>query len=326
MNATASLQNEAPSEIIQKASRDFKRFEADSLDRVGCDFTHEHALSGNSFVSLGNAKQNVNALKSKSPHLVPKKLPCRRSLLLKRVSRHHFSEAFLSDPVKPFSEITWFLPDWFIPIGKHLPYSNPYIEAALKIDGNKVTYRPILDFTGFFNDIQMRRGYPNFAFKKANQTDLESHVDSINSQQFKTAHLQARLHSIRNRHLQPHSASSGSSGNGNIFQYKKKSKRGGRRIPVSLPSPYAKSSGLPSSPHSLEACIGLLTESERQFCVKTRLDPRVYQNAKETMIKYSKTEGLFRKTAAQKMFRMDVNKTGKIYDFIVLKGWMERPN
>lgn len=106
---------------------------------------------------------------------------------------------------------------------------------------------------------------------------------------------------------------------------KKKSRRGGRRVPLALPSPYLRSSGSPSSPHSLEACISSLDESERLFCVKTKLDPRVYQNAKDTMIKHSLTVGLFKKTAAQKMFRMDVNKTGKIYDFIASKNWMQTP-
>lgn len=71
--------------------------------------------------------------------------------------------------------------------------------------------------------------------------------------------------------------------------------------------------------------VDTLKSSERQFCNRIRVDPTVYLHVKETLIQHFDNHGPFRKTAAQKMFRMDVNKTAKIYDFIADNEWLQRP-
>ena len=265
-----------------------------------------------------------------------------------------------SDPFKLFQEISWERPYWLLPLHRQEKILdtgfNLGIPAhlaggrALVQHGSVYTLKPIYDNASDLTLWMKAKGYSYKHFNKAvlgqEEEDFSglrlastSGMDTLTLQLFKRA--KARSQKLLGLpHAEMYSEFRGSrfscspSGttstsvemsNPNVFHFRKKSKRGGRRIPVSLPSPYMNSSGLPNSPHSLAACIDSLSEGERQFCVKTKLDPRVYQNAKETMIRNSISEGLFKKTAAQKMFRMDVNKTGKIYDFIVLKGWMERP-
>lgn len=66
----------------------------------------------------------------------------------------------------------------------------------------------------------------------------------------------------------------------------------------------------------------LLTSDELQTCSILRLAPIQYYKVKETLLMHRDTKGFFRKREAQKLCRIDVNKTGKIYDWFVSLGWL----
>ncbi len=69
-----------------------------------------------------------------------------------------------------------------------------------------------------------------------------------------------------------------------------------------------------------------LTPEEVQSCSILRITPLQYLKVKETLLNHSKTKGFFRKREAQKICRIDVNKTGKIYDWFVALGWLTNPD
>lgn len=80
-----------------------------------------------------------------------------------------------------------------------------------------------------------------------------------------------------------------------------------------------------STPMDISACPGvrLLTEDEYIACSLLRIRPALYFHARNTLLhNYHHSVGYFRKSAAQKMLRIDVNKTGKLYDFLVRQNWM----
>jgi hypothetical protein len=65
-----------------------------------------------------------------------------------------------------------------------------------------------------------------------------------------------------------------------------------------------------------------LNEEEFNLCSNLRILPAVYFHAKHTLIDNGRTRGFYKKSAAQKMLRIDVNKTGKLYDYFYSKGWL----
>ena len=67
-----------------------------------------------------------------------------------------------------------------------------------------------------------------------------------------------------------------------------------------------------------------LNEEEFHICSVLRIFPAQYIKAKEVMLAEFKTRGFFKKSAAQKMLRMDVNKTGKLYDYFSEMGWLSQ--
>lgn len=80
-----------------------------------------------------------------------------------------------------------------------------------------------------------------------------------------------------------------------------------------------------STPMDISTCPGvrLLTEDEYIACSLLRIRPALYFHARNTLLhNYHHSVGYFRKSAAQKMLRIDVNKTGKLYDFLVRQNWM----
>lgn len=80
-----------------------------------------------------------------------------------------------------------------------------------------------------------------------------------------------------------------------------------------------------STPMDISSCPGvqLLTEDEYINCSLLRIRPALYFHARNTLLhNYHHSVGYFRKSAAQKMLRIDVNKTGKLYDFIVRQQWL----
>lgn len=69
-----------------------------------------------------------------------------------------------------------------------------------------------------------------------------------------------------------------------------------------------------------------LTENERNICRSVRLVPDAYLEFKRTLIaECDKSAGL-RLQDARKAIRIDVNKTRKIYDFLIQEGLITKPN
>lgn len=66
----------------------------------------------------------------------------------------------------------------------------------------------------------------------------------------------------------------------------------------------------------------LLDDDEFEVCSGLRLYPLQYFQARDTLIGNWRTRGFYKKSAAQKMLHIDVNKTGKLYDYFVGRGWM----
>ena len=68
----------------------------------------------------------------------------------------------------------------------------------------------------------------------------------------------------------------------------------------------------------------LLTPKEKDLCSELRLLPKHYMVIKDTLIRESFRLGFLDKKSARQMLKIDVNKTGKIYDFFVSCGWVSR--
>lgn len=66
----------------------------------------------------------------------------------------------------------------------------------------------------------------------------------------------------------------------------------------------------------------LIDDSEFEICSTLRLYPLQYFQSRETLIRNYNVRGFYKKSAAQKMLHIDVNKTGKLYDYFVSRGWM----
>ncbi|KAJ3410840.1 ATP-binding cassette sub- G member 1 [Chytridiales sp. JEL 0842] len=68
-----------------------------------------------------------------------------------------------------------------------------------------------------------------------------------------------------------------------------------------------------------------LADDEIQVCSILRLPPTVYLKIKETLVSARHYKGTFKKRDAQKWCRVDVNKTGKVFDWFIAKGWLISP-
>ncbi len=66
--------------------------------------------------------------------------------------------------------------------------------------------------------------------------------------------------------------------------------------------------------------LQLLTLAEVELCSTLRLLPRPYLVIKETLLREAERLGTLRRAQARLLLRMDVNKTGKIYDYFVSTG------
>ncbi|KAJ3094121.1 Transcriptional adapter ada2, partial [Phlyctochytrium bullatum] len=73
----------------------------------------------------------------------------------------------------------------------------------------------------------------------------------------------------------------------------------------------------PSLPRANE-----LTQQEIQTCSTLRMYPDQYLDLKETLLATIVVRGAYKKRDAQQWFRIDVNKTNKLYDWFVLCGWI----
>lgn len=84
--------------------------------------------------------------------------------------------------------------------------------------------------------------------------------------------------------------------------------------------------GRPGAPIDISYYPGcdLLTDEEFEVCCVLRLTPQQYFASRKTLVENHRNFGFYRKSAAQKMLKIDVNKTGKLYDFFQDNGWLPR--
>jgi hypothetical protein len=94
-----------------------------------------------------------------------------------------------------------------------------------------------------------------------------------------------------------------------------------KRIRKSLPSEtagaptYTWNKGDPIKYGPQDEYFDVLTKDEVKLCETIRLAPKLYLFVKDTMLSYREEYGYFKKLEAKKWFRLDVNKTGKVYDW-----------
>ncbi|XP_060516868.1 transcriptional adapter 2-alpha-like isoform X1 [Cylas formicarius] len=69
-----------------------------------------------------------------------------------------------------------------------------------------------------------------------------------------------------------------------------------------------------------------LTEDERELCANIRLVPVSYLELKEVLVAENNRMGHVKLQTARRMLKIDVNKTRKLYDFLVKQGYVGKPN
>lgn len=65
-----------------------------------------------------------------------------------------------------------------------------------------------------------------------------------------------------------------------------------------------------------------ISREEVQICRYVRIPPKAYLNAKTILVEHGSKHGFFKKSAAQKLLHIDVNKTGKLYDYFTAMEWL----
>ena len=76
---------------------------------------------------------------------------------------------------------------------------------------------------------------------------------------------------------------------------------------------------------SKEPGVELLDEEEYTLCTTLRITPSTYFEGKEALVSHGQIKGFYKKSAAQRLMHIDVNKTGKLYDFFFARGWLPYP-
>ena len=84
----------------------------------------------------------------------------------------------------------------------------------------------------------------------------------------------------------------------------------------------------PAAPLDLSGTPGLeqLADEEREMCSQLRLLPLQYLGHKNTLTKESQRLGSLKLQQARPLVKIDVNKTKKLYDFFIEKGWVLKGN
>lgn len=81
----------------------------------------------------------------------------------------------------------------------------------------------------------------------------------------------------------------------------------------------------PATPLNLAnaASLDLLSSEERILCSHLRVLPTPYLTIKELYLRENeRRKGLLKRRDARKMLKIDVNKSGRIFDFLVSSGMM----
>jgi len=73
--------------------------------------------------------------------------------------------------------------------------------------------------------------------------------------------------------------------------------------------------------------LSLLSPAEQTICSQLRILPKPYLVIKNTLISaYHKSNGTLRKRDARELVKVDVNKSGRIWDFFQQSGWLKMPD
>ena len=84
--------------------------------------------------------------------------------------------------------------------------------------------------------------------------------------------------------------------------------------------------GRPGAPINVsdQAFAQCLEIQEFEVCCFLRISPIQYYQSRDILFRNYQRQGFYKKSAAQKMLRIDVNKTGRIYDFCIENRWLPR--
>lgn len=89
-----------------------------------------------------------------------------------------------------------------------------------------------------------------------------------------------------------------------------------------MPFPIAQPLNLANSPS-----IHLLTPAEQALCSQLRILPKPYLVIKETLVReYARRGGKLRRREARDLVKIDVNKTSRVWDFLVQSGYLKITN
>ncbi|KAI9020403.1 hypothetical protein DFJ74DRAFT_673030 [Hyaloraphidium curvatum] len=91
------------------------------------------------------------------------------------------------------------------------------------------------------------------------------------------------------------------------------------------PVPEVEWKGVPLTISPSHPLYDRLEEPELRTCEVLRLWPDLYLKAKETILERTERNGFIKKKDAKKLLRIDVNKTGKLYDWFVALKWIPVP-
>jgi transcriptional adapter 2-alpha len=70
--------------------------------------------------------------------------------------------------------------------------------------------------------------------------------------------------------------------------------------------------------------LHLLTPAEQVLCATLRILPKPYLVIKETLVReYARRGGKLRRREARDLVKVDVNKTSKVWDFLVQSGFLK---
>ncbi|RXW23506.1 hypothetical protein EST38_g2324 [Candolleomyces aberdarensis] len=97
-----------------------------------------------------------------------------------------------------------------------------------------------------------------------------------------------------------------------------------------LPASSASGSGPPArkAPPPLNLanspCVHLLTPAEQTLCSQLRILPKPYLTVKEILVReYARRGGKLRRREARDLVKIDVNKTSRVWDFLVQAGYLK---
>jgi transcriptional adapter 2-alpha len=99
----------------------------------------------------------------------------------------------------------------------------------------------------------------------------------------------------------------------------------GSREPDSGPSGSSGPARKPPKPLDLanSPALHLLTPPEQTLCAQLRILPTPYLTIKETLIReYARRGGKLRRREARELVKIDVNKTSRVWDFLVQAGYL----